>query len=489
VVNQASQIPPTLASGSLARGAAFTIRGVHLGPDPVVWLRKGGSPTRVRVLAASALKIEAVLPETAPLGAALLVVSSGGLESKPFPVQIVASNPGIFSVNQRGWGPGRIENLDSLGMRTLNSTSNPARPGQRVAMRITGLGKDTGATLVVGDRALPAGLLRPLPAPGEQEVSFLVPQRVPSGCYVPVYFRASTGRPSNVVTMAIHSGTGNCETGPLPLLDQQRVGVAVFTRSNMLDGAISRMEDEVIAVFAAKNKGPVLSPLMLLPPPGTCTFYTSSFQAETIRPDSLASALIAELGGDGLAAGAELSAVQGKNHQVIPGEGGTAGYYRARLGSYRNKPKKLFLEPGRFVFSGQGGTDVGAFSVSVESPAPFEWVNRGQIFVVDRNRALPLTWRKQASGQRTIILATNVDQVTTAIGTCLCTAPPGATRFEIPAGLLENIPASSAVSGVPYDQLFVASLPAGGAERLQAPGIASGSVLTIFASGRFVKYH
>jgi uncharacterized protein (TIGR03437 family) len=489
VVNQASQIPSTLASGSLARGAAFTIRGVHLGPDAVVWLRKGTGSTRVRVLASSAQKIDAVLPETAPIGPALIVVSSGGSESKPFSVQIAASNPGIFSVNQRGWGPGRIENLDSLGKRTLNSTSNPAHPGQRVALRITGLGKDAPAPLVIGGRAVQSGLPRTLPAPGEQEISFLIPQGVPSGCYVPVYFRGSGGRLSNVVTMAIRPGSGSCEAGPIPLLDKQRIGLAVFTRSSMLDGAISTTEDEVIAVFAAKNEGPPVSPLLLLPPPGTCTAYTSSFQTDTIRPDSLASALIAELGGQGLAAGSELSAVQGKYHRDIPGDRGSAGYYRARLGSYRNKPKKLLLEPGKFVFSSKGGTDVGAFSLSVESPAPFEWVNRGQIYLVDRNHALPITWRKQAGDHMTIILATNVDQVTTAIGTCLCTAPLGATRFEIPAGLLANIPASATVSGIPYDQLFVASLPVKGAQHLQAPGIASGAVLTIFASGRFVKYH
>ena len=217
-------------------------------------------------------------------------------------------------MNQRGWGPGWIENLDSLGKRTLNSTSSPAHPGQRVALRITGLGKDAGATLVIGDRNVLSGLPRTLAAPGEQEVSFPIPLEVPSGCYVPVYFQGSTGKPSNVVTMAIHSGPGNCDPGPIPLLDKQRVGVAVFTRSNMLDGVTSTTADEVIAVFAAKSEGPALSPLLLLPPPGTCTAYMSSFQTETIMPDSIASALIAEVVGEGLAAGSELGATQGKNH-------------------------------------------------------------------------------------------------------------------------------------------------------------------------------
>lgn len=489
VVNRASQIPPTLASGSLSRGAAFTIHGVHFGSAAAVSLRKGNASTRVRVLAASAEKIEAVLPEDSPIGPGVLIVSTGGSESKPFPVQISASNPGIFSVNQRGWGPGKIENLDSLGKRAANSTSNPAHPGQRVAMRITGLGKDSGASLVIGNRTVKPDIPRPLAAPGEQEVSFLIPPGVSSGCYVPVYFLPSPGRTSNIVTMAIHSGAGSCDSGPIPLLDKQRVGVAVFTRSNLLNGAISTTVDEVIAVFSSKSEGPALSPLLLLPPPGTCTAYMSSFQAETIMPDSLASALIVEVGGEGLAAGSQLVAIQGKNRRVIPGDRGTDGYYRARLGSYRAKPRRLFLEPGRFVFSGTGGIDVGAFRVSVESPTAFEWTDRAATNTVDRNHALPLSWHGQASDHITVVLATNVDQITTAIGTCLCTAPLNATHFEIPAALLANIPASAAVSGIPYDQLFVASLPARSAERLQAPGIASGAVLTIFANGRFVKYH
>lgn len=489
VVNQASQIPPTLAGGSLARGAAFRIRGIHFGPATVVSLRKGRNSTPIRVLTMSDRQIQAIVPETAPLGPASLVVTSGGSESKPFPVRIAASNPGIYSLNQRGWGPGRIENLASLGKRTPNSTANPARPGQRVAMRITGLSKGSGAPLVIGDAAVESGLPRALSAPGEQEVSVLIPQKAPTGCYVPVYFRDSTGRPSNVVTMSIRSGTGSCEPGPVPLLDKPRIGIAVFSRSNMLNGAVSTTMDEAFAVFTAKDEGPPVSPLLLLPPLGTCTFYTSSFQVDAIRPDSLGAVLISEIGGEGLAAGTELSAEQGKNNLTIPEIFTVQGFYHANLGSYRGNPRKLLLEPGKFVFSSPGGTDVGAFRVAVESPERLEWANRGQIYRIDRTRALPLTWRKQAGDHVIIILATNVDQLTTATGTCLCTASSGATRFEIPAGMLANIPASSPVAGFPYDQIYISSIPARGGERLQAAGIGAGAVVVTYASGRFVQYY
>ena len=83
----------------------------------------------------------------------------------------------------------------------------------------------------------------------------------------------------------------------------------------------------------------------------------------------------------------------------------------------------------------------------------------------------------------TVVVAANVDQITTAIGTCLCTAPLNSTHFEIPAEMLANIPASSAQPGLPYDQLFVASLPAK-ATPLAAAGIEAGAVVTIYGNGR-----
>ena len=129
------------------------------------------------------------------------------------------------------------------------------------------------------------------------------------------------------------------------------------------------------------------------------------------------------------------------------------------------------------------------FRSTVESPTPFDWTDRAKTSTVDRNHALPLNWRGQTSGRMTVILATNADQITTAIGTCLCTAPLNATHFEIPAAFLANIPASVPVSGIPYDQLFVGSIPTKSAQQFQASGIASGAVLTIYANGRFVKYH
>ncbi len=484
MVNRASLIPPTLAGGALARGAAITIHGVRFGNAPVVLLRNGGVTVPLRVLASEPEKIDAVVPENAPLGAATLVVG----QSKPFPVEIAASNPGIFARNNRGWGPGQIENAKGLP----NSPALPAHPGQRVSMRISGLGKGVPATVIVGNRAATAALTRDLAATGEQELAFTIPADAPVGCYVPVYIKVTPVRASNVVTMAIASGSGSCANGPIPLLDARRIGVAVITRANMLRDNLETTNDETIALFSAKDDGPALSPLLLLPPPGSCTAYTSSFQATAVMPDSVASALIAELPGDGLSAGSQLTISRGNERRTVPGDRGSAGYYRARLGTPRPKTRAaypLFLEPGDLVLSAPGGMDVGAFRVSFEATAPFEWLGRAELTVVDRGRPLPLRWAGQAKDQWTILLATNVDQITTAIGTCLCTAPVNSDHFEIPAALLANIPASMEIRGIPYDQLFVASIPAKTARPIQAPGLGAGAVMSIYAKGRFVQYH
>ncbi len=132
VVNRASQIPPTLPGGAIARGALFTIYGVRLGSpgNTTVALRQGKNSTPIDLLEVQARQVQALMPKSAPLGAALLELTADGKRSKPFPIEVAAFNPGIFSRNAQGWGPGRIDNISRTGARSANSTSNPARPGR-----------------------------------------------------------------------------------------------------------------------------------------------------------------------------------------------------------------------------------------------------------------------------------------------------------------------------------------------------------------------
>jgi len=493
VVNSASRIPPTLAGGAIARGALFTIYGVRLGSagHTQVTVSSGGKSAQVHLLSASTEQIDAEMPPSATLGASDLMVKVDGLASRPFPMEVAAQNPGLFSRNGRGWGPGRIENI-AAGERLDNSTTNPARLQQRVALFGTGFGDLTSFTVVVGGRAIK--LARAAAIRSKEKIEFRVPADAPEGCYVPVYVLAAPVRASNVVTMSIRSGPGPCLPGPVPLLDARAIGVAMLSRTRMKAKYedVDSVDDEAAVTFASKDDRPVLSPLLLLPPPGTCTAYTSSFQDDVALPNSISAALISILKSRGLDAGSKLTISSGGQSRNVNLENGVPGYYRGRLGQIgpaaSRRAPPLFLEPGDLTLAGTGGKDVGAFHVHFSAPASFEWTDRDSLASITRGRTLLVRWRDPSDGHNIVILATNVDQLSTAIGTCLCVANSSAGGFAVPAAVLANLPVSRDIPGIPYDQLYLASIGTGSPPSIQATGLEKGAVVSVYAIGRFVQY-
>src|SRR5581483_9754883 len=89
-----------------------------------------------------------------------------------------------------------------------------------------------------------------------------------------------------------------------------------------------------------------------------------------------------------------------------------------------------------------GGRQVGDFNAPFHVGAPFEWPEREQIRVVDRKRGVTLHWRDPNRDDLMVILAMNQDEITTAIGMCLCTVSASQGQFTIPPAMLGNIPAS-----------------------------------------------
>jgi hypothetical protein len=342
---------------------------------------------------------------------------------------------------------------------------------------------------VVGNRTVQAIATR-ASSLGQEEITFTIPADIVAGCYVPVYALATSKRASNVVTLAIRTGAGVCDPGPLPLT-ADRIGVAVFARSRMRarKASVDTVSDEALATFTAKTGKPLLSPLLLLPPPGACTAYTSSFQAETILPNSISAAIVAEVDAQGLRAGNPLTLMSSTGKRTIPQDGGTSGYYRAQLGNTeRRRAGSLFLEPGELTLSGMAASDVGPFTWKTRMAEPFDWTDRGEISSVDRSRSLTVHWRGQGEDRTMLVLATNVDQITTAIGTILCAAPGAAGQFTIPAALLANLPASQDIPGIPYDQLFVVSIAAKPAPAPVPRGLTGAAMVSLYAIGRVVDY-
>lgn len=129
VVNYASRLGVPLSPGE-----AIELLGAGFGPDAKLML--DGNP--LPIVFANTDRIVAVLPNDLPAsGSVQIVVSNNGVSSNPVNMPAAAAPPGIYSVDNSGFGQGYILNADG----TRNSQSNPAVPGTAITILATGIGQ------------------------------------------------------------------------------------------------------------------------------------------------------------------------------------------------------------------------------------------------------------------------------------------------------------------------------------------------------------
>jgi len=493
VVNEASRTPPTLAGGALARGARFSISGVRLadGGQPTVTLTQGRSSVNATVLSSTPLHIQALIPNNAPLGDVELHVRRGSETSTRFPIRVLRANIGLYSQSGLGWGPGKIHNLGKA--ETLNSIERPAHVSERISISATGAGTSP-VKVFVGGVAARVVSVRPAPEPGNDEVVVEIPPAAAEGCFVPVYAQHEDLPPSNIVTMSIRRGPGPCDVPagfPIPILTGSRVGAIVLSRlfGMSQNGRETWTDDDAVAAFAERASGPAITPLLMAPPPGTCTSYTGSSESSDSFPTALSAGLISQIGDRGLAVGSALELVnqQSESKRVIPATPGATGYYRAPLGSSTTRRRPLFLAPGTYWLKSPGGRDGGEFELTLKSAEPFQWTNRDAVDTVRRDRPLTLTWSPARHGQIIVIVAISVDALTTARGMVYCSTDAGPGHFTIPAQMLANLPAAGDIPGEPLHQLMVATL-LGYPAPVRSSGLDNLAVISAFVNARVVAF-
>lgn len=185
VVNSA--IPALGAGSPVAPGTAITIFGDRLGAlsneqaETVVTL---GS--RVLTLAGvSEKRIDAVIPNDIDVNTSYqLVVKRGQLVSLPEQLAVVTTQPAIFTQDGSGRGIGQVFTTTGGSDLSLVGPSNPLEPGDRMAVRCTGLGKfdaegrklANAATISVGGRVIDVAEVRE-----EKPGVFLLTATVPTG--------------------------------------------------------------------------------------------------------------------------------------------------------------------------------------------------------------------------------------------------------------------------------------------------------------------
>lgn len=509
IVNDASHTPPGLPSGPVARGSRFQIYGANIGPAGGVELKTfpvatslggvsvtvtvGGAVANCFVVYAQAGTVRAILPSNTPSGAGFLRVSYGGQTSNPAPITVADHNPGLYSVNGFGYGPGLIYNYASPSA-LFSSLAKPARPGSVASLLATGLGPSTTDNVAPPQQNLPytidirvAGVSvskvfagRSTVNPGMDQVIFRLPTSFPTGCFVPVQVVVN-GFPSNLVTMAISATGAACVDAVNPVSTTMRTGgslvVANLTRSGYLTPIGTGTVDRGIAVgrqvpaneFAFDRR-------ISLPPPGSCTAYTATGN-QLIAPAN------PEIGGSNLNLGditvTDLSA-GAKSLTALPNR------YESVLGASLGADPP-FLNPGTFTLQGTGAGAVGNFTVAATEGDTPAWTNAAALTTVTRSAGASLTFT--VTGTRQVYVTGGAYSLSADASTMLlCLAPVGATSFQIPSGILSLLPAQPAGSGPLQGVLGVGAFQGATPATFTATGLTFGELFISNATFQAVKF-
>ena len=170
VANAASYTVATVSPGGI-----ITIYGINLGPSslttfpgttPVpISLPATGAATSIMIdgnaapiLYTSATQASCIVPFalSAKIGNSVnLVLTYNSVASASFPVNVVAADPGMFTIDASGTGQGAILNYNAATTDyTVNGTSNAAARGSTVVLYVTGFGVTTCAS-AVGSTCVP----------------------------------------------------------------------------------------------------------------------------------------------------------------------------------------------------------------------------------------------------------------------------------------------------------------------------------------------
>ena len=480
-----------LPSGAIARGSRVEIAGVRLGAGvneiKVSLTQSFGTiasgTIALAVIEAAPGRIEAFLPAEAPLGPGKIVVTRGGQASKPFSIQVAASSFGIFSENGEGWGPARFAGASTP------SLAAPAKPGAIVTIAGTGLGVEAHPQIFAGGRQ--ATIVRVERKPlGLDQITFRLPAETPEGCFVPLYGRSPRAAwVSNAVTIPVSRG-GRCAMAagwPLaPLEPGKGTALAVMTRESLhlRTGTGSVVTDHAIFSFTrAVATKPVVGPVHLMPPPGTCTTSAGLYDADLLGSGLVSIASVAVSATEMLDAGLQITLTRPGAERVLSAHPGFPGLFAARLGSSisprTNLP--LFLDPGQIAVTSPGGPAVGPLHFTTNGAADFTWVNRYRLTEIDRKTGFEVQWKDPHTNRFMLIFAVGIDRETRTTGLCVCRAAKAADRFFIGPDALANFPAVGATPDDVPALVGIAAFEDRPAATMKAKGIETGFASTIRA--------
>jgi len=475
-------------------------------------------------------QLAAVIPSTVPPGEYDVRVKNGAAVSAPFRTRVIPRKPGIVTADASGSGIAQAT-LEGKLILQRNSVmgkigvfdTRPAHPGDRMDLWGTGLGADVASdsgTGTSGDQTA-AGQIRvllngveivPIYAgrsygyPGLDQIAFTIPNNVALKCDNAIQVRAG-GTLSNLVTIATSApdatscpasppASGACppraNAGTTSTPTQAELNEWIAS-GQMCSGtfSISRTvsystdfdapgtpvtvtrEDTSGAEFA-KVTGPDLAPYLTntspppgyqIPAPGVCNIF--SLNITNPYPN---------LSWTFLDAGTPLTVTGPNGARNVPRSTNSVGnfVYYAKTGA--GTPGN-WMDSGRYTFTGPGSSAVGSFTGSLVVPAEFVVTNTSAYATINRASGLTVTWTGGDPDTLVFINGSSyvADQSGKLTGAAFqCYENNTAGRFTVPASVLQQLPASAAISAGGFSFTMPGSLGLSSiskAVRAPVPGI------------------
>lgn len=513
IVNAASLTPSGLPGGSIARGSRFQMSGVGIGPRKpradthfplkpslggvAITATVGTATYSVSPIYVSSTLVKAVLPSAIPAGPVSIRLTFNGRESNPVATFVVEHSPGLFSLNGRGDGPGRIFNTDRIddeddedenddehgfSHEHRNSMGKSHRKGLVASLLGTGFGSGSDVDVFVGGLQAETFFARKsLRRPGLDVVAFRVPDEAPLGCYVPVQVVAE-GAASNVVTMALSGRDRECSDdfnpGSRALREGGNVALALLSRVVFARQSGDFPSDLALATGRKlKRDDEAFERLVSWPPPGTCTVYSTELDLEIP-------------GGSGLYLGHLLvtdAANTARPIRFIPPSFYEATWGRNDLAEPLHVPPPAFLQPGVFTFAGTGAGKVGSFAVRRTLGPPPVWTNAAGSREITRSDDLTVTW-SGAADRRAFVMGSAASRRAGASAFFQCLAPAGASSLTIPAEILGRLPAVRPADRSGTAAMEVGAFAAGTPAKFSAVGLDTGVLFFTSASAQAVEF-
>ena len=516
VRSAAGNLPPNLPGYGIARGSLISIAGTTAS-DPQtaafplqtslngvsIKIAVGGQEVDAFPVSISASRILALVPSQTPTGTGKVRVTDAS-GTTALDVTIVERNFGIFTQKALSGTAGAAYALNlANSANTSNSLTQPAMPGQQIAILGSGAGVTTqdetnavSAESLTGDFQLFIGgklakiistgrsgvgidgLTLPAGLSGIDWIKAEVPAGV-GGCRISVAAVTDGARTSNFATISVSPDGATCsdpgflssnDINALPASGSYNIGSISLSRLTIslasplgnidlnTDTAAASFQRLDVSDYSSSAGGSYISI-------GSCFVIYGTQDGSNL--DNIPVPTLLDAGAAITLRGPKGSAVLVRNptgdYAPVTAIGSSSSMFPSQ-----GTP---FADAGAFTAdNGSGGVDVQGFTANLNNPIPFTWANADAIISVQRSQGVGITWTGGASDATVIIGGFTGNAMINASFFCYEKASAG--KFQVPAAVTLALPVSG---GEGQGALLVLSSTF---SRFTAPGLDQG----IFAS-------